>query len=73
MSFLPCSLSLPPRNATAQCVLLLFCRLLQDCTSSSGYQSQALQELQDQLAEKEQQLEAVQAAHRKELAALQER
>jgi uncharacterized coiled-coil protein SlyX len=53
--------------------LMLFCRLLQDCESSSGHQSQALQALQDQIAEKEQQLEAVQAAHRKELAALQER
>jgi uncharacterized coiled-coil protein SlyX len=52
---------------------MLFRRLLQDCESSSGHQSQALQALQDQIAEKEQQLEAVQAAHRKELAALQER
>ncbi|PNF30873.1 Golgin subfamily A member 5 [Cryptotermes secundus] len=57
----------------AQGLQLENAQLLQDCTSSSGYQSQALQELQDQLAEKEQQLEAVQAAHRKELAALQER
>jgi hypothetical protein len=52
------------------CVLLLCCRLLQNCVSSSEQQSQALQ---DQVAEKEQQLEAVQTAHHKELAALQER
>jgi hypothetical protein len=41
--------------------------------NSSGHQSQALQALEGQIAEKEQQLEAVQAAHCKELVALQER
>jgi hypothetical protein len=51
-------------------VLLLCCRLLQNSVSSSEHQSQALQ---DQIAEKEQQLKAVQAAYHKELAVLQER
>jgi hypothetical protein len=53
-----------------ECVLLLYHRLLQNCESSIGHQSQILQ---DQIAAKEQQLEAVQAAHHKELATLQER
>lgn len=46
-------------------------RLVKDSVDSSGHQSQALQALQDQIAEKEEQLEAVQAGHCKELMALQ--
>jgi len=46
---------------------------VQDSVDSSGHLSQALQTLQDQIAEKQEELEAVQAVHRKELAALQDR
>ncbi|GFG29421.1 hypothetical protein Cfor_02622 [Coptotermes formosanus] len=48
-------------------------RLVQDSVDSSGHQSQAVQALQDQIAEKEVELEAVQAVHHKELTALQDR
>ncbi|XP_021929852.1 golgin subfamily A member 5 isoform X2 [Zootermopsis nevadensis] len=48
-------------------------RLVQESADSSGHQSQTLQALRDKIAEKEGELEAAQAGHYKELAALQER
>lgn len=46
---------------------------MQDSVDSSGHLSEALQTLQDQLAEKREELVAVQAVHHKELAAVQDR
>jgi hypothetical protein len=46
---------------------------MQDSVDSSGHLSEALQTLQDQLAEKQEELVAVQAVHHKELAAVQDR
>jgi hypothetical protein len=46
---------------------------MQDSVDSSGHLSQALQTLQDQIAEKQEELEAVQAFHHKQLAAVQDR
>jgi hypothetical protein len=52
---------------------MLFYSLVQNSVDTSGHQSYALQALQDQITEKEEELETVQAVHRKELAALQDR
>jgi hypothetical protein len=52
---------------------VFFHRLVQNSVDSSGHLSQAVQTLQDQIAEKQEMLEAVQAVHHKELTALQDR
>jgi len=58
---------------TVSDILMLFYSLVQNSVDTSGHQSYALQALQDQITEKEEELETVQAVHRKELAALQDR
>jgi hypothetical protein len=47
--------------------------LVQESADCNGLQSQTQQVLRDRIAEKEGELEAAQAAHHKELAALQDR
>lgn len=57
----------------AQGLQLENARLVQDSLDSSGHQSQALQALQDRVLEREEELDALQNAHKQEIKSLQDK